>query len=234
MRSGSAPQPLRVRPSERCALYPGSHRTCPPVFRVFRAPSRRCRCFRVHSSIRPGPAIANYILITIKMYHHMVFAYFTARRIPLRPRPHDSLERSARVRPPVPPSWRRRLPSAWPSDTRRHAAARDRRNRSRSKLQTRLILAHAIQSHVGWRETRRPSRDTSESCGHRLKTQEWDSEISRMVWRRPLSARMCLTSSAAQFHYGTKINTTVPRCPYSMSLIAPRVTAPSDASVATE
>jgi hypothetical protein len=46
--------------------------------------------------------------------------------------------------------------------------------------------------------------------------------------------RMCLTSSAAQFHNGTKINMTVPRCPYSMSLIAPRVTAPSDASVATE
>ena len=56
----------------------------------------------------------------------------------------------------------------------------------------------------------------------------------RMAWRRPLSARMCLTSSAAQFHNGTKINMTVPRCPYSMSLIAPRVTAPSDASVATE
>lgn len=178
------------------------------------------------------------------MYHHMVFAYFTARRIPLRPRPHDSLERSARdralrarVRPPVPPSWRRRLivgsrPRGHP--TRGGTPRRETAARSRSKLQTRLILAHANQSHVGWKETRRPSRDASESCGHRLKTQEWDSEISRMVWRRPLSARMCLTSSAAQFHYGTKINTAVPRCPYSMSLIAPRVTAPSDASVATE
>ena len=55
-----------------------------------------------------------------------------------------------------------------------------------------------------------------------------------MAWRQPLSGRMCLTSSAVQFHNGTKINMTVPRCPYSMSLIAPRVTAPSDASVATE
>ena len=94
VRSGSAPQPLRVRAETRgVRSRPRGRSRRPPrngVPRpVFRAPSPRCRCFRVHSEQVPVPILLMY------QGPRMVFAYFTSPSASIgRPSSPQGLESS--------------------------------------------------------------------------------------------------------------------------------------------